>query len=126
MSAPMNGPIGRPRPPTTAITRMSMTGGMPAVPGDDLRVLPDQQDAADRRDHAREGVGRDAMGGDVEAERGHAPRIVAHALQRQAERRARHVDDRQIGQRRAAERQIVERDRLAPVDAEQARRHDVG
>jgi len=29
----MNGPIGRPSPPTTAITRMSITGPMPTVPG---------------------------------------------------------------------------------------------
>ena len=61
----------------------------------------------------------------VEAERTHAPRVVAHALQRQPERRARHPHDRQIGQRRAAKRQIVERHRLAPVDAEQGRRDDV-
>src|SRR5262245_4731755 len=33
MSAPINGPIGCARPPTTAITRMSITCGMPAVPG---------------------------------------------------------------------------------------------
>src|SRR5262245_1661784 len=33
MSAPMKGPIGCLRPPTTAITRMSITCGMPAVPG---------------------------------------------------------------------------------------------
>ena len=30
----MNGPIGLPSPPTTAITRMSITAGMPAVPGE--------------------------------------------------------------------------------------------
>ena len=34
MRAPMNGPIGRPRPPTTAMMRMSITGPMPAVPGE--------------------------------------------------------------------------------------------
>ena len=91
MSAPMNGPIGRLRPPTTAITRMSITCADAGRAGRDLPAVPDQQDAADRRDHAREGVGRDAMGGDVEAERRHAPRVVAHALQRQPERRARDI-----------------------------------
>ena len=39
MNAPMKGPIGLPMPPTTAITRMSMTGPMPAVPGEIWALL---------------------------------------------------------------------------------------
>ena len=34
MIAPMNAPIGRLRPPTTAMIRMSITGPTPAVPGE--------------------------------------------------------------------------------------------
>ena len=34
MSAPMNGPMGCRRPPTTAMMRMSITGPTPAVPGE--------------------------------------------------------------------------------------------
>ena len=58
------------------------------------------------------------MGGDVETQRRHAPRVVAHALQREPEGRARDIDDRAVGQRGAGERQIVEWQRLAPVHAE--------
>ena len=34
MIAPMNAPIGRLNPPTTAMIRMSITGPTPAVPGE--------------------------------------------------------------------------------------------
>src|SRR5262249_33977469 len=57
----------------------------------DLLVVPDLQDSAERGDERGEGVGRDAVGVDVEAERGHAARVVPYTLQRQAERRAREV-----------------------------------
>ena len=60
----------------------------------DQAVVPDQQHAADRGDEAGDGVGRDAMRRDVEAERAHAPRIVADALERDAERRADQVLDK--------------------------------
>src|SRR5690349_19251092 len=64
-----------------------------------LPVVPDLQDAAERGDEARQSIGCDAMRVDIEAERGHATRIVAHALQREAERRAREVEHREIAQR---------------------------
>ena len=67
--------------------------------GRDLGVLPDQQDAGDGGDDGGEGVGGDAVGGDVEAERRHAARIVADALERQAEGRARDVGDGEEGER---------------------------
>ena len=59
----------------------------------DLLVVPHLQDAAERREEGGEGVGGDAVGVDVEAQRRHAARIVAHALQRQPERRAREIID---------------------------------
>src|SRR6266545_2349752 len=54
----------------------------------DLAVVPDLQHAAERGDKGREGVGRNAVRVDIEAERRHAAGIVPHALQREAERRA--------------------------------------
>src|SRR5215213_1904193 len=53
--------------------------------GRDLPVVPDLQYAAEGCDEGCEGVGRHAVRVDVEAERGHAPGIVPHALQREAE-----------------------------------------
>ncbi|GCC46283.1 hypothetical protein chiPu_0030429, partial [Chiloscyllium punctatum] len=82
--------------------------------------------AAERRDEGREGVGRDAVGIGVEAERPHPAGIVADALQREAERRARDILDGKVGDRGDAERHIVEGDVAAPVDApEMRRRHGV-
>ena len=96
MIAPMNAPIGRPSPPTTAMIRMSITGPTPAVPGEIWPPCQTSSTPRDRGDQRREGVGRDAMRRDVEAERRHAARIVADALQREPERRARDVDDGEI------------------------------
>ena len=59
-----------------------------------------EQDAADRRDQRGECVGGDAVGGDIVADRLHAARIIADALQRKSERRARNIDDRDVTQRR--------------------------
>ena len=51
------------------------------------------------------------MGGDIVADRLHAARIVAHALQGKAERRPREIQDRGVAQRRKKQDQIIERDR---------------
>ena len=93
--APMNGPIGwrdaaHDRDDQDVDGR---AGGDRS--GRDLAVQPDEQHAPDRRDQGREGVSRDPMGGDVEAQRHHAARIVPDALQGQPERRARQVQDGQ-------------------------------
>ncbi len=99
----------------------------------DLRVPPDEEDPGDRRDEAGEDEGQRAVQRDVVAQRAHAHGVVADALQRQAERRARdvaqgHVDQRghrqrhevqAIGMRGAAE-EVGDRD---PADAAEAR-HD--
>ena len=57
-------------------------------------------------------VGGDPVRRHIEAQRRHAARVVAHALQRKPEGRARDVDDDAVAERRAAEREVVERDRL--------------
>ena len=53
-------------------------------------------------DEAGDRIGCDAMGVDVEAERIHPARVVADALQRDAERRADQVADEEIAGERAA------------------------
>ena len=62
------------------------------------------------------------MGGHVKAERPHAARIIAHALERHAERRADQVLDEEISRERAGERQIVERHGIAQTDPKDRRR----
>jgi len=62
----------------------------------DALVHPYQQHAAERGDEAGEGMRHDAMQVDVEAERVHAPGIVADRLQRQPEGRARDIDHREV------------------------------
>src|SRR6186713_1738242 len=52
--------------------------------GRDLPVVPDLQHAAEGCDKRRESISRHAVCVDIEAERRHAARVVAHALQRQA------------------------------------------
>ena len=99
-----------------------MAAPTPMVPGEIAPVVPEQQDAAQRGDHAGEHVGGDAMRRHVEADRLHAARAVANALQRKAERRSGHVERDEIAERREAEQQVVERRRLGKVDAEHARR----
>ena len=86
--------------------------------GRNLAAVPDQQHAGEGGDQRRECVGRDAVRGDVEAERRHAPRIVADALQRQPERRARDVDDHEIGER---PRRTGSDSRTAPAGASRRR-----
>ena len=77
--------------------------------GRDLPVVPDLQHAAERGDKGREGVGRHAVRVDIEAERRHAAGIVAHALQREAERRARDILNGEIAERRDAQRDVIDR-----------------
>src|SRR6266850_607166 len=92
--------------------------------GRDLPVVPDLQHAAERGDEGREGVGCDAVRVDIEAERRHAARIVPHALQREAERRARDILNGEIAKRRDAQRDVIVGDVGAPVDAPEFRRGD--
>ena len=88
INAPMKGPIGRRDAADDGDDQNVDAGSDADRAGRDLPVVPDLQDAAERRDERRERIGRDAMRVDVEAERGHAAGIVAHALQSEAERRA--------------------------------------
>src|SRR5438270_4138788 len=48
--------------------------------GRDLPVVPDLEDSGESGDEGRERVGGDAMGVDIESERGHPARIVSHPL----------------------------------------------
>src|ERR1700726_5009267 len=66
----------------------------------DLPVVPDLQNAAEPGHKRGEGIGGDTVRVDVEPERRHAARIVAYALQRQTERRARQIADRAVAERR--------------------------
>src|ERR1700738_1304494 len=90
----------------------------------DLTVVPDLQDAAERGHKGGERIGGDAVRVDVEPERRHAARIVAHALESEPERRAREIADRAEAERRDHEYHIIERDIRAPVDAPEMRRDD--
>src|ERR1700676_5092689 len=74
----------------------------------DLPVVPDLQDAAERSHEGRERIGGDAVGVDVEPQRRHAARIVAHALQSQPERRAAQIADRAEAERRDRQDHIIE------------------
>src|SRR5437764_7458872 len=89
-----------------------------------LTVVPDLQNPAQSGDEGRDRIGCHPMRVDIEAERSHAARVVAHALQGEAERRAREILDREIAQRRDPERQVIERDVGTPVDAEKMRGGD--
>ena len=71
--------------------------------GRNLPVVPDLQNAGERCHERGERIGGDAVRIDIEAERRHAARIVAHALQRKAERRAREIADRAEAERRDRE-----------------------
>ena len=93
--------------------------------GRDAAVVPDHQHAADRGEQARDRVRGDPVRGDVVAERGHAARVVADALQRDAERRAHQVLDEEVAGERAGEGDEVERHRLLEVDAEELGRGDL-
>ena len=62
------------------------------------------------------------MRGHVEPERAHASRVVARALQRDAEGRAHQPLDEQVAGERAGERQEVEGEGIAPVQSEDHRR----
>ena len=87
-------------------------------------VEPDVEHARRAGDEAGEEIGGDPVMGDVVADRAHATLVVARRHQRAPESGARAIDDDAIGERGDAERQIVERDLLAPVDAEHRRRRD--
>src|ERR1700694_2407155 len=90
----------------------------------DLTVVPNLQNATQRGHKGGERIGSDAVRIDVEAERRHTARIVAHALQGEPERRAREIADRAEAERRDDEYHIIERDIRAPVDAPEMRRDD--
>jgi hypothetical protein len=94
-------------------------------PGRDQAVVPDEEDAADAGDEAGQRVRRDPVRDDSEAERVHPARVVADALQRLAERRPDHPADEEVAGHRAAEREEVERHRIAPGDAEHLGRVDL-
>src|SRR6478609_4659827 len=68
--------------------------------GRDAAVVPDHQHPADRRQQARHRIGGDPVRRDVEAQRLHAARVVADALQRDAERRADEVLDEEVARQR--------------------------
>src|SRR6185437_6182050 len=65
-----------------------------------LPVIPDLEHARECCDKGCECIGRDPVRVDVEAECGHAARIVTHALQGEPEWCARQVQHREIAQRR--------------------------
>src|SRR5580692_768738 len=90
----------------------------------DLAIVPDLQDTGERGQERGERIGRDAVRVDVEPKRHHAARIVAHALQGQAERRARQIADRAEAEHRDREYQIIKRDIRAPVEAPKMWRDD--
>src|SRR6202048_1403712 len=90
----------------------------------DLTVVPDLQNAGERGYKRGERVGGDAVRVDVEPERRHAARIVAHALQSQPARRPREIADRAEAERRDHEYHVIERHIRAPVDAPEMRRDD--
>ena len=98
INAPMNAPIGapRPRPPRSSGYRWRPRRRRARR---DCPFSPDEQHAAESRRRKPRRRRRRSMGVDVEAERGHPARIVAHALQGEAEGRAREVDDGRVGQR---------------------------
>ena len=80
-------------------------------PGRDAPVEPDIEDAAQCGDEAREAMRDDPVQIDVEAQRVHAPRIVADGLERDAEGGARDIEHGAIAQHRHRQAEIVERAR---------------
>ena len=107
-SAPSHAPSRRYRPPMTAITSTSMVAARPMVDGaicafhQTKRIPPI---AAMRPANANASVRcqRDAV-----AERAHAHRVVADALQRQPERRAHDVAQGRVDEQRDRERHEVQ------------------
>jgi hypothetical protein len=63
--------------------RMSIVCARLIDPGEIAAVVPDREDPGDRRDERREAEREHPVAGHVEAERAHARRLVAQALQRQ-------------------------------------------
>src|SRR6185437_14622263 len=61
-----------------------------------LPVVPDLEHATQRRDKGGESIGGDTVRVDIEAERCHAARIVADALQGESKRRTREIEYRKI------------------------------
>src|ERR1700722_18846032 len=92
--------------------------------GRDLPVVPDLQNAGERCHERGERIGGDAVRIDVEPERRHPARIVAHTLQGQPERRARKIADRGEAEYCDREDYIVERDVRTPVHAPEMRCDD--
>ena len=77
-------------PPSTAITRMLISHEVLTEPGVIRPLYQTSSTPPTAAISAGQRIGRDAVRDHVEAERGHAPRVVADALQRDAERRAHH------------------------------------
>ena len=75
-------------PPSTAMIRMLISQLVPTEPGVIRPLYQTNSTPPTAAMSAGHRVGGDAMRGDVEAERVHAARVVADALQRDAERRA--------------------------------------
>src|SRR5690242_290493 len=90
----------------------------------DLPIVPNLKNTSERRHKGCEGIGCDAVRVDVKAKRGHPPRIVAYALQRETKRRAREIEHREITQRRGTKRHVIERNVRAPVHAPEMRGSD--
>src|ERR1700677_1502201 len=99
-------------------------GGDADRPGRDFAVAPDQENAAERRDDRREHVSRDAVGGHIEAERGHSPRVVANALERKPEGCSGDIGDSEPAKERDAQRKIIGGHGSVQVDAQQHRRRN--
>ena len=85
-------------------------------------VVPGEQHAAHRGEGSGHRVGRHAVRGHVEAERVHAARIVADALEGDPEGRAQQVDHGEVARQRTDQGQVVEGRGIAPGDARQGRR----
>src|SRR6266480_4188502 len=90
----------------------------------DLAVVPDLQYSTQGGDKGRERVGSDAMRVDIEAERGHAARIVTDPLQCKAERCVRKIFDCEIAERRDGEHHIIEGNIGPPGNAQEVRGGD--
>ena len=73
------------------MTRMLISQPVPTEPGEISALYQTSSTPPTAAIRPATRVGGDAVRGDVEAERVHAPRVVANALQRDAERRAHQV-----------------------------------
>ena len=78
----------------------------------DLAVPPDEEDAAERRDEPGDAEGQRPVERDVVAERAHAHRLVADALQREPERRSHEISEPDVDEHCQTERDVVEAVRM--------------